>query len=61
MHAKAGDHIIVETTKLDQARRHGDVLEVLGEGDSEHYRMRWQDGHESIYFPGPDAQVTSSN
>jgi len=37
------------------------VLEVLGEGDSEHYRVRWQDGRESIYFPGPDAQVTSSN
>jgi hypothetical protein len=61
MHAKAGDHIVVQTTKLDQARRHGDVLEVLGGGDSEHYRVRWQDGHESIYFPGPDAQVASSN
>ena len=57
MRAKTGDHIIIETTKLDTQRRHGDVLEVLGDHDSEHYRVRWQDGNESIYFPGPDARV----
>ena len=57
MHAKSGEHIAVESARLDQGRRHGEVLEVLGAGDSEHYRVRWQDGHESIYFPGPDAHV----
>jgi hypothetical protein len=57
MHAKAGDHIVIETAKLDTQRRHGDVLEVIGDDDNEHYRVRWQDGHESIYFPGPDARV----
>jgi hypothetical protein len=57
MHAKTGDHIVIETAKLDARRRHGDVLEVLGDQDNEHYRVRWDDGHESIYFPGPDAQL----
>jgi hypothetical protein len=57
MHAKTGDHIVIETAKLDTRRRHGDVLEVLGDQDNEHYRVRWDDGHESIYFPGPDAQL----
>lgn len=61
MRAKTGDHIVVETTKLDAARRHGDVLEVLGSGENEHYRVRWQDGHESIYYPGPDAHLSSSS
>jgi hypothetical protein len=59
MKATTDDHIVIETTKLDTARRHGDVLEVLGDSDTEHYRVRWADGHESIYFPGPDAQIRS--
>ena len=57
MQAKQGDHIVVETGTLDAARRQGEVLEVIGQGEREHYRVRWQDGHESVYFPGPDARV----
>jgi hypothetical protein len=57
MHATVGDRIIIETTSLDRPRRHGEVLEVLGNGETEHYRVRWQDGHESLYFPGPDAHL----
>lgn len=57
MHAKQGDRIVVETGTLDAARRHGEVLEVIGQGEREHYRVRWQDGHESVYVPGPDARV----
>lgn len=61
MRANAGDHVVIETAKLDTARRHGEVLEVLGGGDTEHYRVRWQDGHESIYFPGPDAHLSPAD
>ena len=61
MHAQVGDHIVIETATLDVPRRHGEVLEVIGGSDREHYRVRWQDGHESIYFPGPDARVTPSS
>lgn len=57
MHATVGDEIVIEAAKLDAARRRGEVLEVIGSGDGEHYRVRWQDGHESVYFPGPDATV----
>ena len=57
MHATRGDQIVVETTTLAAARRRGEVLEVIGEGELEHYRVRWADGHESVYFPGPDARV----
>jgi uncharacterized protein DUF1918 len=27
------------------------------QGEREHYRIRWQDGHESVYFPGLDVRV----
>ena len=57
MHAKQGDHIVIDTTTLDALRRHG---EVIGQGEREHYRIRWEDGHESVYFPGPDARVVSA-
>ena len=57
MHANRGDQIVIETGTLDAPRRHGEVVEVIGQGEREHYRVRWQDGHESVYFPGPDARV----
>ena len=57
MHACKGDVIVIESPVLDRRRRRGEVLEVIGEGDREHYRVRWQDGHESICFPGPDARI----
>jgi uncharacterized protein DUF1918 len=60
MHAEVGDHIVIETVTLDSPRRHGEVVEVIGQADRRHYRVRWQDGHESVYFPGPDARVTDA-
>ena len=59
MQAEVGDHIVIETAHLDPTRRHGEVVEVIGEDERRHYRVRWQDGHESVYFPGPDARVTT--
>jgi Domain of unknown function (DUF1918) len=60
MRAQVGDHIVIETATLDTPRRRGEVIEVIGQDDREHYRVRWQDGHESVYFPGPDARVTTA-
>ena len=57
MHANRGDRIVVESATLAATRRRGEVLEVLGAGELEHYRVRWADGHESVYFPGPGASV----
>ena len=43
MLAKPGDRIVIETTTLDTQRRSGDVIEVIGQGEREHYRFRWLD------------------
>lgn len=61
MQAAVGDEIVVEGTSVGSPRRRGEVLEVLGEGEGTHFRVRWDDGHESTYFPGPDAHVTGSS
>ena len=40
MHAKQGDQIVIDTTTLDALRRRGEVIEVIGQGEREHYRIR---------------------
>jgi hypothetical protein len=60
MRARQADQIVIDTTTLDGLRRRGQVIEVIGQGEREHYRIRWQDGHESVYFPGPDARVVAA-
>lgn len=55
--ARVGDLVIVEGHKVGEGRRTGEVLEVLGEAGHEHYRVRWEDGHESVFYPSNDATI----
>ena len=57
MHAKVGDKIVVDALHTGDVARNGEILEVIDEGGAVHYRVRWEDGHESLYFPGSDAHV----
>ena len=52
MEAHKGDRLVIDSKKVGQARRVGEVLRV--EGDSTHQRLlvRWDDGHESFFMPG---------
>ncbi len=58
MDAKTGDRIVVDSAHVGQPSRQGEIVEVVpGAGGDEHYRVRWDDGHESIYFPSTDCRV----
>lgn len=57
IHAQVGDQIVVDSDELGHPPRRGEVLEVLGSGESQHYRIRWDDGHESIFFPSTSAHA----
>lgn len=57
MHANVGDRLVVESHSASQHRREAEVLEVRGVDGSPPYLVRWEDGHESLAFPGPDAHV----
>jgi hypothetical protein len=57
MEAQVSDRIIVEGSKVGQARRDGEIVEVIDTPGPRHYRVRWSDGHESIFFPSSDARV----
>jgi hypothetical protein len=56
-HADVGDLIEIHGHKTGETPRTGEILEVLGTGEHEHYRVRWEDGHESIFTPGSDATI----
>jgi len=48
---KAGDRVVIESEQVGHPGREGEVLEVLGTSAMVHYRVRWEDGHESTFFP----------
>ncbi|MDA8301598.1 MAG: DUF1918 domain-containing protein [Actinomycetota bacterium] len=57
MKASVGDHIEVPGEKVGEGGRSGEVMEVRGPDGAPPYLVRWSDGHEGLYFPGPDAVV----
>jgi hypothetical protein len=57
MQAKVGDHLVVESNRDGGHRREGEILEVRGEDGAPPYVVRWDDGHEGVSYPGPDAHV----
>ncbi len=48
---RVGDRVILESERIGRAARAGEILEVMGAGEGVHYRVRWEDGHESTLFP----------
>jgi len=50
--AKKGDRIVVNAPRVGGTPREGEIIEVI-EGDLRvRYRIRWRDGHESLFTPG---------
>jgi hypothetical protein len=56
-HARVGDLIEIHGHRVGESRRIGEIIEILGAGEHEHYRVRWDDGRESIYTRGSDAVI----
>jgi hypothetical protein len=58
MYARKGDRIVIRNQHLGSPVRDAEVLEVEHSDGTPPYRVRWSDtGHESLFFPGPDAYV----
>jgi hypothetical protein len=55
--AEAGDLIVVEGHRVGAGGRRGEILDVLGAPDHPHYRVRWDDDRETIFYPSSDALV----
>ncbi|HSJ50828.1 MAG TPA: DUF1918 domain-containing protein [Actinomycetota bacterium] len=55
MNAHAGDRIVVESESVGTPTREGEILEVIEGEIGLRYRVRWQDGHESVFTPSGGA------
>jgi hypothetical protein len=51
-----GDRIVIRGRHVDDAARTGTVTAVSSSGGPP-YRVRFDDGHEAVIYPGPDAQI----
>jgi hypothetical protein len=60
MDAHLGDRLVVESNKVGSGRKAGEVVEVIEGSAGAHYRIRWDDGHESIVYPSSDAFVVGT-
>jgi hypothetical protein len=56
-HAAVGDVIVIEGHHVGDSRRTGEILEVLGSPGHQHYRVRWDDDRETVFYPSSDATI----
>lgn len=54
--AQPGDWLEVDAIPGGDPRR-GEILEVIGAGDHLHFRVRWDEGHESLLYPAPEGGI----
>ncbi len=51
MIAKPGDRLVIESEKVGQPTREGEILEIIEASYGTRFRVRWDDGHESTIRP----------
>lgn len=52
---EVGNRVVAEAESTDRRPRPGVIEEVLRGDPSPRYRIRWYDGHETIYTPASGA------
>jgi len=60
MDAHVGDHVVLETHRIGQGERRGEVVDVLHGAAGNRYRIRWDDGRETLLAPGSDLRVIAT-
>lgn len=49
--ARPGDRIVVESERVGQPAREGEILEIVDSAVGPSYEVRWEDGHTSSFRP----------
>ena len=58
MHAEVGDQLTVMGRRQGDEERHGEIIQVDGPDGTPPYLVRWEDGHDGLFFPSGDAEIT---
>ncbi|GHH48702.1 DUF1918 domain-containing protein [Streptomyces candidus] len=57
MRANVGDQLLTHGRVVGRGARVAVIVEVLGPNGAPPYRVRFEDGHETVMSPGPDTVV----
>jgi len=57
MDVTVGSRIVIHGARVGSAERHGEVREVRGDGGGPPYLVRFDDGQETLIFPGGDCEI----
>ncbi|MFD4479799.1 DUF1918 domain-containing protein [Streptomyces sp. NPDC058471] len=57
MRATVGEKLVLHGRTVGQHDRIAEVVEVLGADGGPPFRVRFEDGHETLLSPGPDTVV----
>jgi hypothetical protein len=60
MRAQVGDRLRVHGRIVGHADHLVEIIEVRGSEGGPPYLIRYEDGHEAVVFPGPDAVVEAN-
>jgi Ala-tRNA(Pro) deacylase len=60
---KVEPHDVIEVAgrHVGDVPRTGEILEVIGGPGHMHYRVRWDDEHESVFYPAGDTRIRKSS
>jgi len=58
--AEVGDVVVVTGHRVGEGERSGTILEVMCDPGHQHFRVRWEDGRETVFYPGSDATIKRS-
>jgi len=61
MHADNGDRVVIRGRVVGAPDRHGTVIEARGPDGTAPFLVRFDDGHETLIFPGGDVLVEHSS
>ena len=57
MQAVIGDRLHIHSRAVGQTPQLAEVIKIHGESGAPPYLVRYEDGHESLVFPGPDCTI----
>lgn len=57
MEATVGDRICIRGSIVGMSEKHGEIVEVRGDAGKPPYMVRFEDGHQTLIFPGSDAII----
>ena len=60
MYAKVGDEVVIRGRHVADDDRQGTIIEIHGADGTPPFVIRWQDGHESLFFPSSDTRIERS-